>query len=86
VSGMGGYTSKCEKSKNHCTLLYILAYLEKSGSVPYTVIALRLNRPLTSNEYSINKEKTAATFFICLETKIYISHNPSVNILYSLAL
>ncbi len=21
VSGMGGYTSKCEKSKNHCTLL-----------------------------------------------------------------
>jgi hypothetical protein len=22
VSGMGGYTSKCEKSKNHCTLLY----------------------------------------------------------------
>jgi hypothetical protein len=23
VSGMGGYTSKCEKSKNHCTLMYI---------------------------------------------------------------
>ncbi len=23
VSGMGGYASKCEKSKNHCTLLYI---------------------------------------------------------------
>jgi hypothetical protein len=22
VSGMGGYTSKCEKSKNHCTLMY----------------------------------------------------------------
>ena len=22
VSGMGGYTSKCEKSQNHCTLLY----------------------------------------------------------------
>jgi hypothetical protein len=21
VSGMGGYTSKCEKSQNHCTLL-----------------------------------------------------------------
>jgi hypothetical protein len=21
VSGMGGYTSKCEKSKNHCTLV-----------------------------------------------------------------
>jgi hypothetical protein len=24
VSGMGGYTSNCEKSQNHCTLLYIL--------------------------------------------------------------
>jgi hypothetical protein len=24
VSGMGCYTSKCEKSQNHCTLLYIL--------------------------------------------------------------
>jgi hypothetical protein len=23
VSGMGGYTSKCEKSQNHCTLLSI---------------------------------------------------------------
>ncbi len=23
VSGMGGYTSKCEKSQNHCTLMYI---------------------------------------------------------------
>ncbi len=23
VSGMGGYTSKCQKSQNHCTLLYI---------------------------------------------------------------
>jgi hypothetical protein len=23
VSGMGGYTSKCEKSQNHCTLLHI---------------------------------------------------------------
>ncbi len=23
VSGMGGYTSKCEKSQNHCTLQYI---------------------------------------------------------------
>jgi len=22
VSGMGGYTSKCEKSQNHCTLMY----------------------------------------------------------------
>ncbi len=22
VSGMGGYTSKCEKSQNHCTLLH----------------------------------------------------------------
>ncbi len=21
VSGMGGYTSKCEKSQNHCTLM-----------------------------------------------------------------
>ncbi len=24
VSGMGCYTSKCEKSQNHCTLLHIL--------------------------------------------------------------
>jgi hypothetical protein len=24
VSGMGGYTSKCEKSKNHCTLVHTL--------------------------------------------------------------
>ncbi len=24
VSGMGGYTSKCEKSQNHCTLIYSL--------------------------------------------------------------
>jgi hypothetical protein len=24
VSGMGGYTSKCEKSQNYCTLLYSL--------------------------------------------------------------
>jgi hypothetical protein len=24
VSGMGGYTSKCEKSQNHCTLMYIV--------------------------------------------------------------
>jgi hypothetical protein len=24
VSGMGGYTSKCEKSQNHCTLMYSL--------------------------------------------------------------
>jgi hypothetical protein len=23
VSGMGGYTSKCEKSQNHCTLINI---------------------------------------------------------------
>jgi hypothetical protein len=23
VSGMGGYTSKCEKIQNHCTLLTI---------------------------------------------------------------
>jgi hypothetical protein len=23
VSGMGCYTSKCEKSQNHCTLMYI---------------------------------------------------------------
>ncbi len=26
VSGMGGYTSKCEKSQNHCTLTYIHTY------------------------------------------------------------
>ncbi len=25
VSGMGGYTSKCEKSQNHCTLVYSLS-------------------------------------------------------------
>ncbi len=24
VSGMGGYTSKCEKSQNHCTLMWML--------------------------------------------------------------
>jgi hypothetical protein len=28
VSGMGGFTSKCEKSQNHCTLEYI--YVDKS--------------------------------------------------------
>ncbi len=27
VSGMGGYTSKCEKSQNNCTLLHSLAEL-----------------------------------------------------------
>jgi hypothetical protein len=25
VSGMGGYSSKCEKSKNHCTLMYSMS-------------------------------------------------------------
>jgi hypothetical protein len=32
VSGMGCYTSKCEKSQNHCTLMgmqILLAYCEK---------------------------------------------------------
>jgi hypothetical protein len=27
VSGMGGYTSKCEKSQNHCTLLEIQSFM-----------------------------------------------------------
>ena len=26
VSGMGGYSSKCEKSQNHCTLLWVHHY------------------------------------------------------------
>jgi hypothetical protein len=31
VSGMGGYTSKCEKSQNHCTLVPILDIIYKTG-------------------------------------------------------
>ncbi len=31
VSGMGGYTSKCEKSRNHCTLMNTVQY--KAGSL-----------------------------------------------------
>jgi hypothetical protein len=31
VSGMGGYTSKCEKSQNHCTLLSRLLQIILSG-------------------------------------------------------
>ncbi len=31
VSGMGGYTSKCEKSKNHCTLLYSILIHRELG-------------------------------------------------------
>jgi hypothetical protein len=34
VSGMGGYTSKCEKSKNHCTLLYMLLQAKTSVGDP----------------------------------------------------
>jgi hypothetical protein len=30
VSGMGGYTSKCEKSQNHCTLVVIPQNVKKS--------------------------------------------------------
>ncbi len=28
VSGMGGFTSKCEKSQNHCTLLYMYYFVQ----------------------------------------------------------
>jgi hypothetical protein len=34
VSGMGGYTSKCEKSQNHCTLMYIECVSAKIISDP----------------------------------------------------
>ncbi len=34
VSGMGGYTSKCEKSKNHCTLLSSPACLYLYKAMP----------------------------------------------------
>jgi hypothetical protein len=42
VSGMGGYISKCEKSQNHCTLIYSLVLecakfpAKLSGFVPRT--------------------------------------------------
>jgi hypothetical protein len=36
VSGMGGYTSKCEKSQNHCTLLYIFF----SVCIPQVILAI----------------------------------------------
>ncbi len=42
VSGMGGYTSKCEKSQNHCTLLYRLGKHAKTIRVLWTVEALRV--------------------------------------------
>ncbi len=44
VSGMGGYTSKCEKSQNHCTLLHshILGFLIYEKQNKY----LTMRRPL----------------------------------------
>ncbi len=53
VSGMGGYTSKCEKSQNHCTLIQSLfsafAYREsshrrKSAACPkYDIVAEKID-------------------------------------------
>jgi hypothetical protein len=37
VSGMGGYTSKCEKSQNHCTLIDMLRYENVKNVMPAKV-------------------------------------------------
>jgi hypothetical protein len=36
VSGMGGYTSKCEKSQNHCTLLHTAQSLKSAWDTTFT--------------------------------------------------
>jgi hypothetical protein len=47
VSGMGCYTSKCEKSQNHCTLLYSLNKI-------LVVTMYSLNNVLVVTMYSLN--------------------------------
>jgi hypothetical protein len=42
VSGMGGYTSKCEKSQNHCTLMSKLLAVDRD--TPCTSIWLVVKR------------------------------------------
>jgi hypothetical protein len=34
VSGLGGYTSKCEKNQNHCTLVYSCTQLLRPRTPP----------------------------------------------------
>ncbi len=40
VSGMGGYTSKCEKSQNHCTLAYHPRYCPRGGWAGFNKIKI----------------------------------------------
>ncbi len=44
VSGMGGYTSKCEKSQNHCTLLTILKQGIAWLKIKLFVVVMLLNK------------------------------------------
>jgi hypothetical protein len=50
VSGMGGYSSKCEKSKNHCTLICSLIYHSLLSCTVCTYVRMNVcNRIVNGN-------------------------------------
>jgi hypothetical protein len=81
VSGMGGYTSKCEKSQNHCTLLkVVLLHLWRvdvktiGGFICITLGGFtQLNSRHKTNRTKINKEyKDSRTFFKLVKRRLEI--------------
>jgi hypothetical protein len=62
VSGMGGYTSKCEKSQNHCTLLHRFSVSSYAGfGVHFWCLSFGMGQALTFKQlvFSVSHKQSS---------------------------